>query len=410
MRGAVGQLRVPLDYLSNTQIAIPPLPEQRRIVARIDELFTEIADGETSLARARDDLDTWRRALLKAAVTGELTRAWREHSQLNETGDDVLRRVASARAGYKTTKARGRKSVVEELEENSLPEIPDTWAWSRLGDLGDIVGGVTVDKKRRPIDPVTVPYLRVANVQRGHLDLSEVKSITVERGAAISLRLERGDILLNEGGDRDKIGRGWIWSGEIDNCIHQNHVFRVRLFHRSLNPYFISHYANEMGRQFFVEKGKQTTNLASISLSKISQLQVPIPPEREAWEAMRVLDQALVATSDVEAEMSAASISNAERQSILKAAFEGRLVAQDPRDEPADRLLARLSEQMDTTAQPRRKSKMPASPKANHRLTQSVIAGLDPAIHAATEPVRATKSSRTRRVSMDARVKPAHDE
>ncbi len=344
LRGAVGQLRVPLDYLRDVQIAVPPLAEQRRIVARIDELFIEIADGEAALTRARDDLDTWRRALLKAAVTGELTREWRERNLSNETGLDVLVRVAKARIGYKTTKARGRKLIVEEPEEDALPEIPETWAWSRLGDLGDVVGGATVDKKHRPADPVTVPYLRVANVQRGHLDLEEIKSITVERSAAAALRLEPGDILLNEGGDRDKIGRGWIWNGEIDNCIHQNHIFRVRLFDRSLSPYFISHYANEMGRRFFVEKGKQTTNLASISMSKISQLPIPVPPRAEMNEAMRILDEALIATADVEAELKAAFISSAARQSILKAAFEGRLVAQNPRDEPAERLLARLAE------------------------------------------------------------------
>ena len=245
--------------------------------------------GEAVLKRTSDDLDTWRRALLKAAVTGELTREWRENTRSNETGLDVLARVAKARIGYKTTKARGRKVIVEELEEDALPEIPKTWAWSCLGDLGDIVGGATVYKKRRPADPVTLPYLRVANVQRGRLDLDEIKSITVERSTAVSLRLEPGDILLNEGGDLDKIGRGWIWNGEIDNCIHQNHIFRVRLFERSLSSYFISHYANEMGRRFFVEKGKQTTNLASISLSKISQLPIPVPPIAEMNEAMRLL-------------------------------------------------------------------------------------------------------------------------
>ena len=342
------------DNYNKFLVPIAPAAEQRRIVARIDELFTEIADGEASLARARDDLDTWRRALLKSAVTGELTREWREHNHPNETGLEVLARVADARIGYKATKARGRALIVDALDEDALPQIPETWTWSHLGEIGDVVGGVTVDKKRRPSDPVTIPYLRVANVQRGHLDLSEIKTISVERNAATSLRLEAGDILLNEGGDRDKIGRGWIWNGEIDNCIHQNHVFRVRLFDRRLNPYFISHYANEMGRRFFVEKGKQTTNLASISLSKISQLPVPIPPIAEMNEAIRLLDKMLVTAVDVEAELAAASISSAGRQSILKAAFEGRLVEQDPRDEPADRLLARLSERAEEPPGPRR--------------------------------------------------------
>jgi type I restriction enzyme S subunit len=86
MSGSAGQLRVPVDYLRNSPISVAPLPEQRRIVARIDELFAEIAEGEAALKRARQGLDTWRHALLKAAVPGELTRDWREANRPAETG------------------------------------------------------------------------------------------------------------------------------------------------------------------------------------------------------------------------------------------------------------------------------------------------------------------------------------
>ena len=109
-----------------------------------------------------------------------------------------------------------------------------------------------------------------------------------------------------------------------------------------------------MGRRFFVEKGKQTTNLASISLSKISQLPIPVPPIAEMNEAMRLLGGALAAMADVEKELGAASVSKVARQSILKAAFEGRLVAQNPREEPAERLVARLRESSEEPTRPRR--------------------------------------------------------
>jgi type I restriction enzyme S subunit len=211
-----------------------------------------------------------------------------------------------------------------------------------LREIGDIVGGVTVDKKRSPEEPVTVPYLRVANVQRGFLDLAEVKTIKVERGVAERLRLQPNDILLNEGGDRDKIGRGWIWQHQLPNCIRQNHVFRVRLHDSGVNAFFVSHYANEMGRRFFIEKGKQTTNLASISLSKIGELPVPVPPRDEA----RIIIPIGIRNGYPHRNAQRASTLGrgciALRQSILKAAFEGRLVPQDPSDEPTSVLLARL--------------------------------------------------------------------
>lgn len=112
-----------------------------------------------------------------------------------------------------------------------------------------------------------------------------------------------------------------------------------------------------MGRRFFIEKGKQTTNLASISMSKISQLRIPVPPVTEVNEAMRLLGEKLAVTLDAEEELRAAAISDVARQSILKVAFEGRLTDQRAADEPADRMLSRLAEQSGTTPPPGRRKR-----------------------------------------------------
>ena len=135
-------------------------------------------------------------------------------------------------------------------------------------------GGVTKDSKREA-DPgyVEYPYLRVANVQRGFLDLSVVTTIRAHHDKAEKLVLQHGDILFNEGGDRDKLGRGWVWEGQIENCIHQNHVFRARLTNGGFDPYFISMHANTWGQRWFERHGKQTTNLASINLATLSRSQ-----------------------------------------------------------------------------------------------------------------------------------------
>ncbi|WP_316181476.1 restriction endonuclease subunit S [Bradyrhizobium sp. SZCCHNRI1009] len=339
--GGTTRLKLTKGDLEQIPIPLAPLPEQRRIVARIDELFAEIAAGEAALADARKGLETFRRALLKAAVTGELTRDWRTNQPTSESGDDVLKRIG------KNAASNGRKRRIAsaaQLDTSDLPTLPETWSWAQLGELGEIVGGITVDKKRKPETAVTVPYLRVANVQRGHIDLSEVKSIVVERTSAERLRLQEGDLLLNEGGDRDKIGRGWVWDGSIPDMIHQNHVFRVRLNDKALNSYFVSHYANELGRRFFVEQGKQTTNLASISLSKVMTLPVPVPPPAETEEIVRRVSEALSIADDTLAQLDAEAADAARlEQAILKSAFEGRLVPQDPADEPASALLARIA-------------------------------------------------------------------
>jgi len=164
----------------------------------------------------------------------------------------------------------------------ALFPVPDSWAWTTLGEIAEVVGGVTKDGRKQS-DPALplIPYLRVANVQRGFLDLKKVAEIRVPKATLEKLRLQRGDVLLNEGGDRDKLGRGWVWDGQIPDCIHQNHVFRARLFPGVLEPKLLTFYVNELAREWIEQRATQSVNLASISLSKIKTLPVPVPPRAE---------------------------------------------------------------------------------------------------------------------------------
>lgn len=358
--------RVNFDAISKFQFVLPPLAEQRRIVSRIDELFSRIEAGERAIEEARAGLKRYRKAILKAAVTGALTEDWRAANPPKETGADLLARILEARrtawlnAEIEKLKAKGKpapKTAAEREkllakyappktpEADDLPEVPTGWVWASLAQLTLIKGGVTVDKKRQPENPVTLPYLRVANVQAGRIDLSEIKEITVEEARAQDCLLKAGDILLNEGGDLDKLGRGWVWYGQIDPCIHQNHVFRARPVSNLVAPEYVSHYANAMGQTFFMEKGKQSVNLASISLTAISALPVPLPPPAEQTEIVSRVEEALSRADAAEATLDAQSrAARALKQSILKAAFTGRLVPQDPADEPASELLKRVKE------------------------------------------------------------------
>jgi type I restriction enzyme S subunit len=226
--------------------------------------------------------------------------------------------------------------------------------------LADIVGGITVDQKRSTEDCESVPYLRVANVQCGYLDLSEVKPISAPRDRVEQLRLRPGDILFNEGGDIDKLGRGWIWEGQLPNCIHQNHVFRARLFVAYALNKIISWYGNVLGRTLFMRLGKQTTNLASLSLTKLKSFPVPVMCPREADEIVSRVDDILSVTdhqaSEIEKQMRGSS---SLRQGVLKAAFSGQLVNQDPTDEPAAALLERIAAErgMDNAAPKRGRKK-----------------------------------------------------
>src|SRR5205085_7062439 len=162
--------------------------------------------------------------------------------------------------------AGGMTRERNEESEASLPALPQGWCWTTLATIADIDGGITKDQKRRRTPTMReVPYLRVANVQRSYLDLQEMKTILAEDEEIAALRLLKGDILFTEGGDRDKLGRGWVWNGEIDECIHQNHIFRARPVLPYIEPKFVSHHGNFFGQKWFTRTGKQTTNLASIN-------------------------------------------------------------------------------------------------------------------------------------------------
>jgi len=148
----------------------------------------------------------------------------------------------------------------------------------RLGYLATIQSGITVDASRdRGSDDVTLPYLRVANVQDGRLDLETISEIRAPRSVACSATLKRGDVLMTEGGDLDKLGRGTVWNGEIANCLHQNHVFAVRPDQRKLTPEYLALITqSSYARAYFESTGTKTTNLASTSSSKIRDFRIPL--------------------------------------------------------------------------------------------------------------------------------------
>jgi type I restriction enzyme S subunit len=251
-----------------------------------------------------------------------------------------------------------------------MRDLPQGWTWLAVRDLGRIVGGLTKGKKRLPgVRLREVPYLRVANVQRGSLDLTEIKLIEATEVEISELQLLPGDVLFNEGGDRDKLGRGCVWNGELPICIHQNHVFRLRVYDE-FSPQYISTYANSLEAQhYFLGSGKQTTNLASINLTRLGELPIPTPPLNEQRRIVAKLEslqayirRAREALARIEgaSAMHAPSqhnlgptIANLER-SLLAKAFRGELVPQDPTDEPAEAMLARVRGTAGATRKPGR--------------------------------------------------------
>ena len=303
--------------LSGLELLVPPLGDQHRIVAEIEKQFSRLDEAVAILKRAEANLKRYKAAVLNAAVEGRLVATEadlaRREDRNYETGDQLLEQIRSLRRAKSKGKGLLAESTTVDVE---LPLLPAGWAWARLDAIAELKGGITVDKKRNDATAREVPYLRVANVQRGYLNLSEVKTIRASEADISSLALRAGDILFNEGGDRDKLGRGWVWEGQIAECIHQNHVFRARPLLDTLSPRFISWWGNTFGKDRFLREGKQTTNLASVSLTKLSRFPVPIPP---ALEQARITAEAARLLSIIDRLESALGVNLARASSLMAA-------------------------------------------------------------------------------------------
>lgn len=352
------------DVLRSHKLPLAPVAEQHRIVDEIEKQFSRLNVAVEMLQRVERNLERLRAATLKAAVEGRLVpteaRLARTEGRDYEPADVLLQRILRERHAkweadqLANMRERGKRLKDDKWKANyeepdppdaiDLTEIPEGWVLTTLRSIAEIKGGITKGQQRSSADVLrTVPYLRVANVQRGYLDLHEIKTIEATEAEIEALKLLSGDILFTEGGDRDKLGRGWIWRNEIPECIHQNHVFRARLYRDQIQPKYISWYGNTYGQDYFTKQGKQTTNLASINITKLGSFPIPIPPAAEQSRIVAEVERRISVIEELKT-----LVGNALRrgtilcQKILRDAFNGKLVPQDSADEPAEKILERI--------------------------------------------------------------------
>lgn len=181
-----------------------------------------------------------------------------------------------------------------------LGEIPAHWVASRMKYVARVQTGVALGKTYAE-ETTEFPYLRVANVQDGFIDLTDVKTMMVPEREAASAMLRKGDVLMNEGGDADKLGRGAIWDAAISPCLHQNHVFALRP-HAVSSEWLSTWTGSDFAKAYFETRAKQSTNLASISSTNLLELPIAIPPDDEQ---KTIIEYASRATAKVDTLVSA---------------------------------------------------------------------------------------------------------
>lgn len=252
--------------LASTNFPLPPLPEQRRIVDLLSR-----AEG---IVRLRREAEKKAAELIPALF-------------LDMFGDPATN--------------------------------PKGWPVAKLDSVAQIISGATKGRRFDPSEAIELPYMRVANVKDGHLDLTDIKTIAVKRGEVEKYRLLPGDLLMTEGGDPDKLGRGALWSGEIETCLHQNHIFKVRADRSRLLPeYLCELVGSRYGKAYFLRVAKKTTGIATINRTQLGGFPVAVPPLDQQQE----FGEKLGAVRSIQSQQSAATTkAQASFEALLSEAF-----------------------------------------------------------------------------------------
>ncbi|MCI8867948.1 MAG: hypothetical protein HFE61_07380 [Anaerotignum sp.] len=260
-----------IQQYSKIKVKIPPIPEQERIVARIEELFSRLDNSVNELKKAKERLKVYRQAVYA--------------------------------------------SIYKDLSD-----------MHPITEFFEISSGLTKNSKRNDM-PIKMPYLRVANVYYDYLDLTEIKDIGVSEREIEPCRLKPNDLLFVEGnGSKSQIGRVAIWDGSIPNCLHQNHLIKGRPLGNMLSRYALYYLISRDGRKQIVDVAKSTSGLYTLSINKVKDLIIPYCDLAQQQQLLATIEEHLSICISIEKNVDVAlQQAEALRQSILKKAFEGGL-------------------------------------------------------------------------------------
>lgn len=314
---------------------VAPAVDQQKIVARIDALFAEIDEGEAALAEARAGVETYRKALLKAAVTGELTADWRAEQaasgQPQETGEQLLARIlADRRARWHADLKNARKKYAEPAgpDTDGLPEIPDGWVWANLDQLSthEVRNGLSV---KDTSEPTEVRALRLGALSGNEVDWSVFRYLPRTLASVEGYRLQDGDLLVSRAnGSPELVGKASLCVSPPADIIFPDTAIRFRLLGgMDLRQWVVRVWNSLLVRHQIGKLAKTTAGILKISQADISRIALPIPSAGEMVAASRTVQEQLSKAANDDLLRGLGGSASTLRQSILAAAFRGELAA-----------------------------------------------------------------------------------
>jgi type I restriction enzyme S subunit len=361
--------------LGDIELLVAPVAEQHRVVEKLEELLSDLEAGVSALERARANLTLYRAAVLKAAVEGRLTEKWRAAHPDVEHAEKLLERILAERrkkweelqlkkfaekgqAPPKGWKDKYSDPVKPDVAE--LPRLPEAWCWATVDQVSlSIRYGSSA--KTREDDRNGVPVLRMGNIQEGRIDLSRLKFLPEKHEEFPELFLEPRDVLFNRTNSPELVGKTAVYKGNPAPCSYASYLIGIRPL-SGWEPDVLAYFVNSsLGRAWIASVVSQQVGQANVNGSKLAALAFPLPPVKEQLEIVKLVEEQISSLDRTGKDTEELLVkAHRLRQSVLKRAFEGKLVPQDPKDEPASELLKRILDGRESrreTSSPKRRKR-----------------------------------------------------
>ena len=343
------------DDLRCHRIAVAPLAEQRRIVAEIETQFTRLDASVTALRRAQANLKRYRASVLKAACDGQLVPTEAELARSEgrdyEPAGTLLESIlAERRARWESQeKRRGKYKEPSAPDTSALPELPEGWVWAAVEQLSSRIQYGTSNKADS--DTSGVPVLRMGNIQEGSLDFSDLKYLPSQDTEVEKTLLANGDLLFNRTNSAELVGKSAVYREGHPLACFASYLIRVSFGEGCLPDYVCTFINSQHGRAYIGQVRSQQVGQANVNGTKLAAMTILLPPLAEQRRIVAEVERRLSVVQQAEATVEV-SLARAERlrQSILKQAFSGKLVPQDPDDDPASALLERIRAEREAQA------------------------------------------------------------
>ena len=330
--------------------AIAPRLEQRRIVAEIETQFTRLDASVAALRRTQANLKRYRASVLRAACSGELAPTEAELARAEgreyEPADVLLERIlVERRARWEAQeKRRGKYKEPAAPDTSDLPTLPEGWVWATVGQLSNSIDYGTSQKAGS--DAAGIPVLRMGNIQNGALDFTDLKYLPSGHPESTKTLLKPGDLLFNRTNSPELVGKSAVYKDRFPTACFASYLIRVSLVGDTSTDYVCTYINSEHGRHYISTVRSQQVGQANVNGTKLAAMPLALPPLAEQRRIVAEVERRLSVIQQAAAAVEA-SLQRAERlrQSILKRAFTGVLVPQDPDDEPASVLLERIRAQ-----------------------------------------------------------------